>query len=389
MRPLAIRGACLATALGTGVAATLDAFRTGRGGLVPSDFAGLARGYVGRVPGVEAHALPPPLAAFDCRSNRLAAMALESDGFLDAVAEAASRHGPERIAVVVGSSTSGVLSCEEAFLARGADGALPGWFDYDHTHDLSALAEFVRARLGLRGPALTVSTACTSSARALIDAAHLIAAGVCEAAVTGGADSLCRMTVAGFASLGLVSPEPCRPFDAERRGISVGEGAGFVLLEPGAGEIAVLGAGSSADAYHMSSPRPDGSGSAAAIRAALASAGVPPAAIDAVSLHGTGTVANDAAEDAAIGSVFGAGMAGSSIKGHLGHAMGSSGVVAAVASVACIREGLLPPCLGLARPDPSFRTRVLRTPERRRLDRVLVNSLGFGGANAALVIGRA
>jgi 3-oxoacyl-[acyl-carrier-protein] synthase I len=397
MTPLVLSAAGLVTALGTGQAATLDALRARRDGLRPCDFAGLAHGFIGRVAGVEAHALPQALAGFDCRNHRLADMALRSDGFAAAVARAVARHGADRIAVVVGTSTSGVLSCEDAYRHRDKHtGALPDGFDYRRTHDLQALSWFVHSALGLAGPALTVSTACASSARAFLDASHLIASGVADAAVVGGADSLCRLTLSGFAALELVSPDPCRPCDAARQGISVGEAAGFCLLErppdgnggDGNGDgVAVLGIGASSDGYHMSSPRPDGEGAALAMRRALACARLAPGDIDAINLHGTGTRANDAAEDVAVAAVFGDRVPASSTKGFTGHTMGSCGIVEAVIGKLCLEGGFLPGCLRVDRVDPAFRAQVITRNQNRPLRRLVSNSFGFGGMNASLVLG--
>lgn len=392
MTPLAIVASGLVTALGTGKDATLRALRDGRDGLRPCDFAGLSLGWIGRVAGVEAHALPAPLRAFDCRNNRLADMALRSDGFDAAVAAAVARYGAGRVAVVVGTSTSGVLSCEEAYRARDpGTGALPGAFAYRSTHDLQSLAWFVAAALGLEGPALTVSTACASSARAVLDAAHLIEAGLADAAVVGGADSLCRLTLCGFDSLGLVDPEPCRPCDAARAGISVGEAAGFCLLERRSGDageaVCLLGAGASSDGFHMSSPAPDGSGSLLAMRRALRSAGIGAEAVDAINLHGTGTPANDAAEDAALAALFDGRVPASATKGYTGHTMGSCGITEMIIGALCLRHGLLPASLRVERVDPAFRTPVVTRAREAPLRRLLSNSFGFGGANVSLVLG--
>ncbi len=270
--PLALTAATSVSAMGHGRAATLDALLEGRSGLRPNDYDG--SGWIGRVGGLETHRLPAALAAYDCRNNRLADMALQTDGFAGAVAGAVRRHGADRIGVVLGTSTSGVLACEEAYAERGPDGALPASFDYDHTHDMFSAARYVRAALGLRGPALVVSTACASAAKTFIDAGHLIRAGLCDAAVVGGVDTLCRLTLRGFASLELISPDPCRPCDAARSGISIGEAAGLALLEPGDGPVQLLGAGATSDGYHMSSPHPEGAGAVGAMLAALNAAGV-------------------------------------------------------------------------------------------------------------------
>ncbi|MGH7101587.1 MAG: beta-ketoacyl-[acyl-carrier-protein] synthase family protein [Acetobacteraceae bacterium] len=395
MRPLFLTAIGMVSAMGLGSEATLAALRQRRSGLAPCDFAGESlAGHVGRVRGVEEAALPPHLAGFDCRNNRLANMALEADSFAEACAAARERHGAGRIAVVVGTSTSGILSCEDAYRRRDpASGALPGDFDYTRTQDLFSLARFVRLTLGLRGPALALSTACASSARSFMDARTLIESGVSDAAVVGGADSLCRMTLRGFAALELISPDPCRPCAAQRSGISIGEAAGFALIERaesthGTG-VALLGCGATSDGYHMSAPDPRGAGAAGAMREALGSAGVPPEAVDYVNLHGTGTRANDEMEDAAVVSVFGTATPCSSTKAWSGHALGASGILGAAIAVLCIRHGFMPGCLGVTEPDPSFRARILLDNVAGPVRLVMSNSFGFGGINCSLLFGRA
>ncbi len=383
--PLAFSATTAVSAMGHGKAAILESLLEGRSGLRPNDFDG--GGWIGRVDGVEQHGLPAGLAEFDCRNNRLADMALQADGFAGAVADAVRRFGADRVAVVLGTSTSGVLSCEDAYAARGPDGALPVAFDYAHTHDMFSAARYVRAALRLRGPAMVVSTACASSAKTVIDAGHLIAAGLCDAAVVGGVDTLCRLTLRGFASLELISPEPCRPCDADRSGISIGEAAGFGLLERGDGQLHVLGAGATSDGYHMSSPHPQGAGAIGAMQAALGAAGLAAADVDYVNLHGTATRANDAMEDGAVAAVFGPGMACGSTKGWSGHTLGACGILGAVIAELAIQHGFLPGCLGMRVPDPAFRSRVLTQTEHRRVRRVAVNSFGFGGINCTLILG--
>jgi 3-oxoacyl-[acyl-carrier-protein] synthase-1 len=389
---LAIPAFTAVSAMGTGMAATRQALHARRGGLAPCDLPGMPPGiWVGRVPGLEDLALPEGLARFDCRNNRLAEMALRQDGFAEAVAEAASRFGAQRVAVVLGTSTSGIAETEEAYGRRDATGALPAEFDYAHTHDLYALPRFVRARLGLRGPAIAISTACTSGARTFLEAQSMIASGLCDAAVVGGVDTLCRMTLHGFNALELLSKAACRPCAADRDGISIGEAAGFALLmrpeDAPTGTVALLGAGASADGHHMSSPHPEGLGAVAAMRAALEAAGGAP--VDYVNLHGTGTRANDAMEGNAVRALFGNSVPCSSTKGWTGHTLGASGALEAVIAAICVADGLVPGCLGVETPDPSFGVDVATGNRAAPIRRVLSNSFGFGGSNCALVIGHA
>lgn len=400
MRPLSVTAFSLVSALGHGAAATLDALRTRRSGLqaceLPEEcLAQGTGGYVGRVAGVETHELPRALARFDCRNNRLADLALRTDGFAEHVAAARERHGPGRIGVILGTSTSGILATEQAYRHRDTvTGALPASFDYAHTQDMFSLARYVRATLGLRGPAMTISTACASSAKSFVQARHLIESGLCDAALVGGADSLCAMTLLGFTALELVSPTPCRPCDAARSGLSLGEAAGFALLErpeaasrPPAGVL--LGCGTSSDAHHMSAPDPRGAGAIAAMRQALTAARLASGAIDYINLHGTGTQANDAMEDIAVTEVFGPGALCSSTKAWTGHTLGAAGIVEAVIAMLCLREGLMPGCLGLTCVDPTFRSRVLIHNVDAPIRRVLSNSFGFGGINCSLLFGNA
>lgn len=397
MQPLVLTASTAISAVGRGAAAHLNAIRTCTGGLRPNDFEPSVGGWIGRVEGVEAHRLPPKMTRFDCRNNRLADMALYIDGFADAVEGARAVYGADRIAVVLGTSTSGITAGEEAYRRRDpATGALPAWFEYDHTQDLFSLGRYVRAALKLHGPALVVSTACASSARSFIDAAQLIHAGVCDAAVVGGADSLCRMTLHGFAALELISPVPCRPCDANRSGISIGEAAGFALLERigaprrdarSGDRLALLGMGAANDAHHMSSPHPRGAGAASAMRQALESAGVAPEQVDWVKLHGTGTRSNDTMEDLAIVEVVGQSVPCSSTKGWTGHTLGACGILEAVIAAQCMAHGFLPGCLDVERVDPSFRANVLTDHLERSARIVLSNAFGFGGINCSLLLG--
>lgn len=393
--PLVLSSLCLATALGAGQAATWEAIRAGRSALSPLAFDRLPiAAYAGAVPALDHAALTGEWAAFDCRNNRLVALALQQDGFAEAVARAKARYGAARIGLFTGTSTSGILQTEQAYREIDASGALPAGFDYDHTQNIHSLGRFARARLGLAGPSFTISTACAATAKVFAAAARMIAAGFCDAAVVGGADSFCATTLFGFHALGVMAEGPCRPFDAERNGISIGEAAGFALLEPaGSGHesraLMLLGVGESSDAYHMSSPDPEGGGAFAAMRAALEQARLDPGQIDYINLHGTATLVGDAAEDKAVSSLFGTGIPRSSSKGFTGHTLGAAGIVGAGVAALAIRHGFLPGSPHTRQLDPSFAEGHLLTGRAVRVERVMCNAFGFGGVNCSFILGQA
>ncbi|MDH4234836.1 MAG: beta-ketoacyl-[acyl-carrier-protein] synthase family protein [Gallionella sp.] len=395
MQPLQLSAFSLASPLGAGTKATLDALRAGQSGLARCDFLDVDLDtFIGRIDGLEDRPVRPDLAAYDCRNNRLAQLGLEQDNFSEAVKSASERYGRERIGLFLGTSTSGILDTELAYRRRDPQtGALPANFNYAGSHSCYSVADFVQQALDLAGPAMVVSTACSSSAKVFGNAARMIQAGLCDAAVVGGVDSLCLTTLYGFNSLGLVSNLPCRPFDAERNGISIGEAAGFVLLEKAAAHsspdtLLLLGVGESSDAYHMSSPHPEGAGARLAIQAALADAGLTSADIDYVNLHGTGTKANDTAEDQAVFNTFGGNIPCSSTKGATGHLLGAAGVTEAIISALCVRHGFIPGGLNTRTLDPSLKSHYLLQNRQQTVRRVLSNSLGFGGSNCSLVLGQ-
>jgi 3-oxoacyl-[acyl-carrier-protein] synthase-1 len=390
MRPLAMTALCIASSLGAGLDATLSALRRGTSGLSPCRFetADLPT-WVGEVQGLDDRSLEQDYAGFDCRNNRLARLALAQDGFEAAIEVAKARYGPARIGVFLGTSTSGILQTEQAWRRRDADGSLPADFSYAGTQSTFSVADFVMTMLGVSGPALVVSAACASTTKVFATAARMIETGMCDAAIVGGSDSLCLTTLYGFNALQLLSADPCRPFDAARSGLSLGEAAGFALLEPpSAGGLHVLGIGESSDAYHMSAPHPDGIGAALSMSRALRSAGLRPEQIDYINLHGTATRIGDAAEDQAVVSLFGEATPCSSTKGHTGHTLGASGIVEAVIAALSITEGFLPGSPHTEARDPGLRCRYVTTPASDRVDRVLSNSFGFGGSNASLILGR-
>lgn len=394
MTPLALSDFALVTSLGSGQAATLAALRAGRSGLAPCRFDTLPLdAYAGQVPHLDAP-LAGNWAPFDCRNNRLAAVALAQDGFPAIVEAAKTRYGTARIGLFLGTSTSGILQTETAYRARGADGHLPPDFDYARTHNTYALAHFVRAYLGLHGPAFVISTACAATSKVFASAARMLEAGLCDAAIVGGTDTLCATTLFGFHALGVMAEGPCKPFDAARNGISIGEAAGFALLERPAPHhdtetIMLLGTGESADAYHMSSPHPEGAGARRAMQLALADAALQPEDIGYINLHGTATLAGDAAEDRAVAGLFGTAVPCNSSKGFTGHTLGASGVVGAAICALAIRHGFLPGSPHTQQIDPAFASNYLITGRPARFSRAMSNAFGFGGVNCSLILGRA
>jgi 3-oxoacyl-[acyl-carrier-protein] synthase-1 len=379
--------------LGAGLDAILAALRAGTSGLRPCDFPGADFDtWIGRVEGLEDSPITGPLARYDCRNSRLALMALQADDFVDSVSDCIGRRGARRVGLVLGTSTSGIQEGERAFMELDADGNLPAWFDYRHSHDVHATTEFVGRLLGIEGPTFTVSTACSSSAKVFADAAQLIDHDICDAVLVGGVDSLCLLTLYGFRSLELTSPDPCRPNDAHRTGLSIGEGGGFALVERPRGAadaLAVLeGTGESSDAFHMSSPHPEGLGASRSMQAALESADIKATAVGYINLHGTGSKVNDLVESRAVTSLFGNDIPCSSTKGWTGHTLGAAGITEAVISLLALREGFLPGNLGLKQKDPEIETNILSRSEVRDVRHVLSNSFGFGGNNCSLLFGR-
>jgi len=396
MNPLTLTHYTLTSSLGAGLEAHVDALRGRRSGLAPCAFESARLDtWVGQVPDQQLASVPVSLARYDCRNNRLAHLALAQDGFDDAVSEARGRYGVHRIGLFLGTSTSGILETELAYRHRDPKtGALPADFEYAGTQNNFSLGQFVQARLGLSGPAVVISTACSSSAKVFAAAARMMAAGMCDAAIVGGTDSLCLTTLYGFGSLELLSPAPCRPFDAKRSGISIGEGAGFALLETasmqlGGDAIQLLGTGESSDAHHMSTPHPDGLGARLAMEGALASASLRPADIDYINLHGTATRTNDASEDKAVVGLFGDRTPCSSTKGATGHLLGAAGIVEAIVCMLALREGFMPGSANTEQVDPALRVHYLLDNVQQAPGRVMSNSFGFGGSNCSLILGRA
>ena len=396
MKPLILSASTLTTCLGRGLDNTLEALHGQKSGLVPCHFETVdLETHVGEVAGLDDIVIDDALSIYDCRNHRLAFLGLLQDGFIEAVQAAARRHGGDRIGVFIGTSTSGILKTELAYRHRDPlTGALPASFNYPTTHSPFSVAEFVRKLLKLSGPVSTASAACASSAKVFASAQRMIEAGVIDAAVVGGVDSLCLTTLYGFNSLELIAKGPCRPFDALRDGISIGEGAAFALLESISGSthddaILLLGVGESSDAHHMSSPRPDGLGARMAMEAALHAGNATPDRVGYINFHGTATPSNDAAEGKAVASLFGSKTPGSSSKGATGHTLGAAGAIEAVIAAMSIRHSFIPAGVNTSVVDPAIAVDYVIENRPANVDLALSNSFGFGGTNCSLLFGHA
>jgi len=307
---------------------------------------------------------------------------------------AIAQHGRARIGVVLGTSTSGVGESELALAAMAREGSLPESFD-PRQQEIGSPALMLAEWLNLGGPAYVISTACSSSAKAMASAARLLAAGTCDAVLCGGADSLCAFTVAGFAALESVAEQRCNPMSEARCGINIGEAAALFLMTREGGPVRLAGWGESSDAHHISAPDPEGSGALAAMREALQRAGLRPADIDYLNLHGTATPQNDAMESRAVAELFGTALLCSSTKPLTGHTLGAAGALeAGIAWLSLVDnpEGRLPAHWFDGRRDAALPAIVLVAPGQRLgrpLRAVLSNSFAFGGSNAALVLSAA
>lgn len=393
IQPLAIRAYTATTALGRGRDAQASALRERRSGLRRNDFGKTPLDtWVGRVDGLEEATLPDTLAQWECRNNRLAWLALRQDGLIDTVERLKARYGDTRIAVVLGTSTSSIGATEEAYERLDSEGRFPADLARPQVHTPHSLGGFVQHALQLRGPCVTVATACSSSAKVFAQASRLITAGMADAALVGGVDTLCGSVLFGFNSLELVSAQPCRPFDATRNGLSLGEAGGFALLERAADDeprLQLRGYGESSDAHHMSAPHPEGLGAHLAMRDALARAGIDAAEVGYLNLHGTATPANDAIEARAVAALFPATLHASSTKGWTGHTLGAAGIVESVFALLALEHGELPGILNSDTPDPDNGPQIRYDNATRDIRYAMNNSFGFGGNNCSLVFGRA
>ena len=334
--------------------------------------------------------IEPELSAYASRNNRMLRAAVEQiRPQLDA---ALARYGANRIGMVLATGTSGIAEGEQAFAGYLQTGAFPAGYDY-RQQEISSPSEYLRRALNIHGPAWTVSTACTSSAKALSSARRLLTTGLCDAVIVGGVDTLCRLTLNGFAALESVSQGLCNPFSKNRDGINIGEGAAIFLMTREPGPVAVLGIGESSDAFHISGPDPEGRGAELAMRQALTDAGIAADAVDYLNLHGTATPQNDLVESHAVARVFGTEVPCSSTKPLIGHALGAAGATEAAFCWLLLNESSptrLPPHIWDGEPDPALAPLKLCTPgDAPRVCRIAAsNSFAFGGSNICVVLER-
>lgn len=383
----------LSCAAGVGLAAVRDAIAARRTGLGHRSWPLTDLDtWLGPVPADLEADWPEAFAAWDSRNNRLAWLGMQQDGMRAALDAALATWGNDRVGLIAGTSTSSIGRTEEAYLALTPAGRFEQRYVQPTVHNPASTATFLADALGITGPVMTIGTACSSSAKVVASADRWLRSGIVDAVLVAGVDSLCRSTLYGFESLQLVSRGLCRPFDERRDGLNIGEAAAFALLtreRPGNPRARLLGYGETCDAYHMSSPHPEGLGARLALTAALQMAGLPATVVDYVNLHGTGTRSNDAIESLALAAVLPAGVPVSSTKGLTGHTLGAAGLVEAVLAIETLATNLLPGCFNVERVGADIAYPMLCDNLHRRVDVVLSNSFGFGGNNCVLAFGRA
>lgn len=378
--------------LGNGTGAITESIKNSRSGLRYNDFEGCDLDtWIGRVDGVESVVLPDELADLESRNNQLTLLGLQQDGFMDDLDRLVAQVGKDRIGIVMATSTSNIGRTEEGYSKLDESGQMPEEYQQSDVHHLHGPGVFISRLTGLTGPSLTISTACSSSAKVFATAARWINQGIVDAAIVGGIDSLCLSVLYGFNSLELLSPNPCRPSDERRDGISIAEAAGFALLTrkdlaPDA-DLMLLGYGESSDAYHMSHPHPEGKGAMMAMTQALKRANLDPKDVDYINLHGTASKANDMIENLALDRLFTQRTKASSTKGWTGHTLGTAGILESVITLEVMKHNLIPGTLRCEQPDPVFAFPIVTENTTGPVKYAMTNSFGFGGNNATLVFG--
>lgn len=348
--------------------------------------------YVGEIK-QELQEIKSALADYDSRNSRVALTALndEEGGVRTALEIAKEKYGAHRVAVIIGTSTSGLYETEDAYAELLETDTMPDGFDFVKQHAYQATARFIQQELGLTGICFAISTACSSGAKAIAAGQRLLANDLCDAVLVGGVDTLCRLTLRGFRSLELVSAVPCTPMDKNRKGISIGEAAGLLVLEKCHADnnaaMKVLSVGESSDAHHMSTPHPEGRGAALAMQNALDLAGLQASDIDYLNLHATATKINDAVESKAVYSLFADSVPCSGTKGITGHTLGAAGALETIIALQSLQQQFIPGTYGLQDVDDDCLCQVIKSPiTRQNMKIAMSNSFGFGGNNVSVIV---
>ncbi len=402
---LRIASYTLSSSAGLGLNALSEAIETRQSGLTRNNYQdSTLNTWIGRVHALDSHQLPESISALNSRNNRLADLALQQDNFTQAVLAAKEQFPAHRIGVIIGTSTSSVGKTEWGYRSLDENDHMPSQFEQPALHNPHAPGHFVAKRLGITGPSMTVSTACSSSSKVFAAGRRWLQCGLVDAVLVGGVDSLCLSILHGFASLELISPEQCKPFDQNRTGINIGEAAGFALLIPAeqhsaleqitaAGNnpkyaVQLAGVGESSDAYHMAHPHPEGKGASTAMRNALVDANLSPEQIAYANLHGTATRANDMTEARSLSALFGKQLKASSSKGWMGHTLGAAGIAGSVIAMEAMQTGLIPGTLNLDTIDNDLSFPIQQENVQQEVNHVLANSFGFGGNNCSLIFSK-
>ncbi len=378
------------TAAGLNIQALRQAIASQTSGLRPNDYPGSTlETWVGRIMDIDAI----DLGEWQSRNNALAALGLQQGTIVSRLQDLIERFSAKRIGVIMGSSTSSIDRTELAYTDLTEQGTLKPEFQQAKVHNPHAPSLFVAHHTGITGPAMTINTACSSSAKVFATGARWLSCGIVDAVLVGGVDTLCMSVLHGFDSLQLVSPDPCKPFDQNREGINLGEAAGYAILMRAQdceqeSSFRLSGYGESSDAYHMSHPHPDGLGAKLAIEQALAMAELDPQEIDYINLHGTSSRANDLIEGQLISSMFPETTQCSSTKGWMGHTLGAAGITEALIAVDAIHTGLIPGSMNLSQLDEQLDFSIQTDNVHRELRHVMSNSFGFGGNNCCLVFSK-
>lgn len=380
-------------AAGVGLQAIRHALSTRTSGLTPNDFAHSdLNTWIGQIDALNNYSWAATEQHWQSRNNALIDLALRQGTLLDSLKRLQEKYGRARIGIVMGSSTSSIDRTELAYRHLDDAGKLRPEYIQEDVLNPHAPGLYLAHRLGLDGPNMTINTACSSSAKVFATVARWLQAGFVDAVLVGGADTLCLSVLQGFHSLQLVSQQPCRPFDAQRDGINLGEGAGFALLTLASDDehssIRLSGYGESSDAHHMSHPHPEGAGARLAIEQALERAALKPEDIGYINLHGTASRANDHIEGNLVGKMFPPQTFASSTKGWTGHTLGAAGILEAIFAIETLSTGLVPGNLNLQQLDPDISMSISAPNTHATLQHVMTNSFGFGGNNACLIFSK-